>query len=303
MEELMPLPRVILQPMVENALLEDLGERGDITSLALIDSDVLTELNIIAREAGVICGLELMYLAFKLIDKNIEINYLVNDGDRVEAKTIIATVSGRAQALLTAERTALNFLTLLSGIATQTRSIVDEIQDFPAQITCTRKTIPNLRAIQKYAVRCGGAINHRMNLSDAILIKDNHIAIVGGISEAIRRAKLIAGHNIPIEVEIDNLNQLEKALFEGIQLVLLDNMDYPTMKQAVKMCQGKARTEASGGITLKTVKDVARTGVDFIAIGALTHSFKSLDIGLDYLSDESNDKTSAVSHWFKFFKK
>lgn len=282
MNQLLPLPDIILQPIVEAALLEDLNYKGDITSNALIDFDIIAKLNIVTREVGIISGLQLVYLTFKLLDKNIKIDFFVKDGDKVDNQTIIATVYGRAQALLAAERTALNFLTILSGIATQTRHVVDAIVGYPTQITCTRKTIPNIRSIQKYAVRCGGALNHRINLSDAILIKDNHIAILGSVSESIRRAKKIVGHSTTIEIEVDNLQQLEEALTEGVNLVLLDNMDLSMLKQAVLMCKKKAKTEASGGITLSTVVNIAKTGVDFIAIGALTHSFKSLDIGLDY---------------------
>ena len=282
MDELIDLPDILLHRIVKLALLEDLGQRGDITSNALIKSDIKVQLNIVTRDSGVICGLRLVYLAFKLMDKNVEIDFFVNDGDKVEPQTIIGKIFGNARALLTAERTALNFLTLLSGISTQTRKFVDTIINYPTKITCTRKTIPNFRILQKYAVRCGGALNHRMNLSDAILIKDNHIAIAGDISQSIIKAKKVAGHSTSIEIEVDNLEQLSEALIEEIDLVLLDNMDLTMLKKAVSMCNGKAKTEASGGINLQNVKDVAQTGVDFIAVGALTHSFKSLDIGLDY---------------------
>lgn len=282
MDKFIPLPDIVLHPIVKSALLEDLGDRGDITSIALIGNDTTAKLDIVIRQSGVICGLQLAYLAFKLIDSNIKINFFVKDGDKVNAQTIIAKVEGKAQSLLTAERVALNFLTSLSGIATQTRNIVDIVSNFSVQITCTRKTIPNFRSLQKYAVRCGGAINHRMNLSDAILIKDNHIAIVGSVSKAIKRAKMFAGHCVPIEVEVDNLEQLNEALIEGIDLVLLDNMNLAMLKKAVSICFGKAKTEASGGMNLQNIKEVAQTGVDFISVGALTHSFKALDIGLDY---------------------
>lgn len=276
------LDEVLLTPIVEAALREDLGRRGDVTSQATIPADMQAELQIKARQAGVICGMDLARLAFRLIDTNIEFIAKVNDGERVAANTVLAIVSGNARHLLTAERTALNFMTHLSGIATATRQIVDSVAEYPAQITCTRKTIPGLRIVQKYAVRCGGGRNHRLGLDDAILIKDNHIAIAGDISTAIKQAQAFAGHLIPIEVEVDTLDQLEQALAVGVNIVLLDNMAPDVLTRAVAMCQGKAKTEASGGITPETVKAVAETGVDFIAMGYLTHSTTALDIGLDF---------------------
>jgi len=276
------LDEVLLRPLVEAALTEDLGRRGDVTSQATIPADMQAQLQIKARQAGVICGMDLARLAFVLIDKQIEFVAKVADGERVAADTVLATVRGNARHLLTAERTALNFMTHLSGIATATRQIVDSVADYPAQITCTRKTIPGLRVVQKYAVRCGGGRNHRLGLDDAVLIKDNHIAIAGDITTAIQQAQDFAGHLIPIEVEVDNLAQLELALETGVSLVLLDNMPPEILQQAVAMCQGRAKTEASGGITPETVQAVAKTGVDFIAMGYLTHSTTALDIGLDF---------------------
>ena len=276
------LDEVLLTPIVEAALREDLGRRGDVTSQATIPAKMQAKLQIKARQAGVICGMDLARLAFRLIDTNIEFVAKVHDGERVAANTVLAIVSGNARHLVTAERTALNFMTHLSGIATATRQIVDSVAEYPAQITCTRKTIPGLRIVQKYAVRCGGGRNHRLGLDDAILIKDNHIAIAGDISTAIQQAQAFAGHLIPIEVEVDTLEQLEQALAVGVNIVLLDNMAPDVLTQAVAMCQGKAKTEASGGITPETVKAVAETGVDFIAMGYLTHSTTALDIGLDF---------------------
>lgn len=273
---------VLLKPLVENALAEDLGRRGDVTSQATIPADMQAQLQIKARQAGVICGIDLARLSFALVDAQIEFIAQVQDGDIVEAGAVLATVKGNARHLLTAERTALNFMTHLSGIATATRQIVDSVAQYPAQITCTRKTIPGLRIVQKYAVRCGGGRNHRLGLDDAILIKDNHIAIAGDIKTAIQQAQKFAGHLIPIEVEVDTLEQLEQALDAGVSLVLLDNMSPETLSQAVTMCQGRAKTEASGGITPETVQAVASTGVDFIAMGYLTHSTTALDIGLDF---------------------
>ncbi|WP_289048795.1 carboxylating nicotinate-nucleotide diphosphorylase [uncultured Psychrobacter sp.] len=276
------LAEVLLKPLVEAALTEDLGRRGDVTSQATIPADTQAQLQIKARQAGVICGMDLARLSFALIDEQIEFIAKVNDGVTVEAGTVLATVRGNARNLLTAERTALNFMTHLSGIATDTKKIVDSVADYPAQITCTRKTIPGLRIVQKYAVRCGGGRNHRLGLDDAILIKDNHIAIAGDIKTAIQQAQNFAGHLIPIEVEVDTLAQLEQALETGVSLVLLDNMAPDVLSEAVVMCKGRAKTEASGGITPETVQAVAKTGVDFIAMGYLTHSTTALDIGLDF---------------------
>ena len=276
------LAEVLLKPLVEAALTEDLGRRGDVTSQATIPADMQAQLQIKARQAGVICGMDLARLSFALIDEQIEFIAKVNDGATVEAGTILATVRGNARNLLTAERTALNFMTHLSGIATDTKKIVDSVAEYPTQITCTRKTIPGLRIIQKYAVRCGGGRNHRLGLDDAILIKDNHIAIAGNIKTAIQQAQNFAGHLIPIEVEVDTLGQLEQALEAGVNLVLLDNMAPEVLSKAVAMCKGRAKTEASGGITPETVQAVAETGVDFIAMGYLTHSTTALDIGLDF---------------------
>lgn len=235
------LDEVLLKPLVQAALTEDLGRRGDITSQATIPADRQAQLQIKARQAGVICGMDLARLSFALVDAQIEFIAQVTDGERVAAGTVLAIVRGNARHLLTAERTALNFMTHLSGIATDTQNIVDSIAEYPAQITCTRKTIPGLRIIQKYAVRCGGGRNHRLGLDDAILIKDNHIAIAGDIKTAIQQAQEFAGHLIPIEVEVDTLEQLSQALDAGASLVLLDNMTPDILSQAVAMCKGRAK--------------------------------------------------------------
>lgn len=276
------LDKVLLEPIVQAALVEDLGRRGDVTSQATIPAERQAKLQIRARQAGVICGMDVARLSFAAVDEQIEFVAQIHDGERVAAGTVLAIVSGNARHLLTAERTALNFLTHLSGIATATQQIVDSVAEYPAQITCTRKTIPGLRTLQKYAVRCGGGRNHRLGLDDAILIKDNHIAIAGDIQTAIKQAQDFAGHLIPIEVEVDTLEQLQLALDAGVSLVLLDNMSPDTLSEAVVMCQGRAQTEASGGITPETVQAAAKTGVDFIAMGYLTHSTTALDIGLDF---------------------
>lgn len=278
------LDDVLLTPLVTLALQEDLGRRGDVTSQATISVDKTAKLEIKVRDEGVICGMDLARLSFALVDDSIKFTAHVSDGSRVKAGDKLATVSGNARHLLTAERTALNFLTHLSGIATATQKVVDLVADYPAQITCTRKTIPGLRSVQKYAVRCGGGRNHRLGLDDAILIKDNHIAIAGDIATAVRQAQEFAGHLVSIEIEVDTLEQLDQALAAGAKLVLLDNMDLQTLTRAVAMCRGHALTEASGGVTPDAVVDIAKTGVDFIAMGYLTHSSKALDIGLDFIS-------------------
>lgn len=283
MSEIAPLPDVLLKPFVEQTLAEDLGRRGDITSQAIIPANKTATLHIVARENGIMTGLDLARLAFAVTNENIEFIAKVKDGDAIAPNQILATVSGNARALLTAERTALNFMTHLSGIATEVNRLKSMIAEYPVEITCTRKTIPGLRILQKYAVRVGGGRNHRMGLDDAILIKDNHIAIAGSITQAIRDAKNFAGHLIPIEVEVDTIEQLKLALAEGINLVLLDNMPPEVLKEAVQLCHGKCLTEASGGITPTTLKAVAATGVNFIAMGWLTHSVKSLDIGFDFI--------------------
>ncbi|PWD87372.1 carboxylating nicotinate-nucleotide diphosphorylase [Ignatzschineria cameli] len=282
MTSLAALPTPLLRPFVQQALEEDLGRRGDLTSAALIEADRSSQLQIVARESGVIAGMDLAQLAFQEIDPSIRFTAMIQDGDAIEAGAVLAEVSGNARALLTAERTALNFLTHLSGIATEVATIKAMVADYPVEITCTRKTIPGLRVLQKYAVRAGGGRNHRMGLDDAILIKDNHIAIAGDITTAIQRAKAFAGHLIPVEVEVDTLAQLELALKEGVNLVLLDNMSPDELREAVKLAKGICQTEASGGISPQNVVEVAQTGVDFIAMGWITHSVKSLDIGLDY---------------------
>ena len=283
MSEIAPLPDVLLKPFVEQALAEDLGRRGDITSQAIIPAEKMSTLHIISRENGIIAGLDLARLAFSAVDEHIEFITQAQDGDKIAPNQILATVTGNARALLTAERTALNFITHLSGIATEVNRLKSLIAEYPAEITCTRKTIPGLRILQKYAVRVGGGRNHRMGLDDAILIKDNHIAIAGSITQAIRDAKKFAGHLIPIEVEVDTIEQLKLALSEGINLVLLDNMPPETLKEAVELCKNRCLTEASGGITPETIQSVAATGINFIAMGWLTHSVKSLDIGFDFI--------------------
>lgn len=279
-----PLPDVILQPLVEAALREDLGRRGDVTSAAVISTQKEAQLHIVARESGVLCGIDLARMTFQTMSPHLKFSAHLEDGALLKPNTVIASIQGNAHAILSAERTALNFLTHLSGISTTTHQIQNSISHTTTRLTCTRKTIPGLRDIQKYAVRTGGARNHRMGLDDAILIKDNHIALSDGdIISTIRKAKAYAGHLIPVEVEVDTLEQLELVLHEGVSLVLLDNMNPEMLKEAVAKCKGKAATEASGGITPQKALAVAETGVDFMALGYLTHSARYLDIGLDFL--------------------
>ncbi|RUV50747.1 carboxylating nicotinate-nucleotide diphosphorylase [Mesorhizobium sp. M5C.F.Ca.IN.020.29.1.1] len=281
MRSLSPLPSIVIEPIVRTALLEDLGRGGDLTSDAVIPPDCTATLVLKARQPGVVAGLDLVAFAFLLVEPAIDMHIRRPDGSDVAAGEIIAKVCGPARGLLTAERTALNFLSHLSGIATATAAIVDAVRDHKAKIVCTRKTTPGLRALEKYAVRAGGGANHRFGLDDAVLIKDNHIAIAGDIRTAIGRARAAAGHMVKIEVEVDTLEQLEVALTVGVDAVLLDNMSLEELARAVAMVGGRAITEASGRVTPKTAPAIAATGVDLISVGWLTHSAPILDIGLD----------------------
>lgn len=283
---LLPLPRIMIEPMVRSALLEDLGRAGDLTTDAIVPVDRVATTALAARQPGVIAGLDLAALAFRLIDPALEVTIRHPDGSQVSPGQIIATIRGPARGLLTAERTALNFLCHLSGIATATASVVTAVRGHRARIVCTRKTTPGLRAIEKYAVRAGGGANHRFGLDDAVLIKDNHIAVAGGIRAAVERARAGVGHLVKIEVEVDTLAQLDEALSLGVDAVLLDNMTLDDLLQAVTMVDGRAITEASGRITPATAASVAATGVDLISIGWLTHSAPVLDIGLDFKRDD-----------------
>lgn len=276
-----PLPDLLIDPVVRAALAEDLGRAGDITALACIDADARLEATFGARKAGTIAGLACVRLAILALDPEAKIKLKVSDGDQVAAGTVLAKVSANARALLSAERTALNLLGRLSGVATLTRTYVDAVAGTRARITDTRKTTPGLRALEKYAVRCGGALNHRFGLDDAILIKDNHVAACGGVGEAIRRARAFAGHLVRVECEVDSLNQLAEALDAGPDVVMLDNFSLKNLRIAVGMTAGRVVLEASGGVNLDTVRDIAETGVDVISVGALTHSASVLDIGLD----------------------
>ncbi|TRA98330.1 MULTISPECIES: carboxylating nicotinate-nucleotide diphosphorylase [Rhizobium/Agrobacterium group] len=281
---LAPLPRLIIEPLVRNALLEDLGLAGDITSAAVIPADHRSVVVMAAREPGVIAGLDAAELAFQLVDPAIILKRHVEDGATVAPGDIIATIEGPSRGLLTAERTALNFLGHLSGIASVTAKIAASISGTKASIACTRKTTPGLRALEKYAVRAGGGMNHRFALYDAVLIKDNHIAVAGGVRAAIRSAKQGVGHLVKIEVEVDTLSQLREVMDEGVDAVLLDNMTPEQLREAVAIVAGRAITEASGRINPQTAAAIAASGIDLISVGWLTHSAPVLDIGLDFQS-------------------
>jgi nicotinate-nucleotide pyrophosphorylase (carboxylating) len=278
---LSPLPALLIEPIVRQALLEDLGRAGDITSTAIIPETDRMKGVIASRKPGVIAGTDAAVLAFRLVDPSIEVTVLKGDGSKVAKGDAVMRMSGPARAILTAERVALNFLCQLSGVATATAALVEAAKGHKAHIICTRKTTPGLRILEKHAVRAGGGSNHRFGLDDAVLIKDNHIAVSGGIRPALERVKKSVGHLVKIEVEVDSIGQLEEALECGADAVLLDNMTVAQMADAVKRVKGRMLTEASGGITLETVAAIAATGVDMISSGWITHSAPALDLGLD----------------------
>jgi len=282
MTDLVPLYPILYEEAVRRALSEDFGGRGDATTDAIVSPDDRATARIIARAPGRIAGIDVAGFAFSCLDSGLHFDVRVRDGKDAVAGETLAIVRGAARPILSAERTALNFLAGLSGIATETRSIATLIAAYPACVVCTRKTTPGLRVLEKYAVRAGGGANHRFGLDDAILIKDNHIVVAGGVSEAIQRARRRAGHMVKIEVEVDTLEQLEIALKEEIDAVLLDNMTVHMLSEAVRMVDKKAITEASGGISAQTAEAVAATGVDLISIGWITHSAPALDLSLDF---------------------
>lgn len=278
-----PLPALLLDAPVRLALLEDLGRAGDLTSDAIIPGDLMTEAVLVSRQPGRIAGLDVAAYAFHLIAPEIVCERSVADGEAVTAGQVLARLRGPARGLLTAERVALNFLCHLSGVATATAGLVAAAGDAGhARIVCTRKTTPGLRALEKYAVRAGGGSNHRFGLDDAVLIKDNHIALAGGLGPAVRRAQAATGHLVKIELEVDTLDQLREALDLEIDAVLLDNMTPGQLTQAVTMIEGRMISEASGRVTPQTVAAIAASGVDLISVGWLTHSAPILDIGLDF---------------------
>ena len=274
----------LVETAVATALAEDLGSEGDITTDAIVPAEAKGEAAIVARQAGVIAGLDLAEAAFRTLDSHIRFMRVVTDGGTVASGATIATLAGKTRAILTGERTALNFLGRLSGIATLTAAYVKAVEGTKARIACTRKTTPGLRALEKYAIRAGGGVNHRFGLYDAVLVKDNHIAAAGGLSKALERLTPRRGHLVKVEVEVDTLDQLKEALNFPIDAVLLDNMDVERLRQAVKLVAGRVTTEASGGVTLETVRKIAETGVDVISVGALTHSPRNLDSSLEWKS-------------------
>ena len=278
--DLQPPLDLMVAPVVEAALREDLGRAGDVTA-ALLDADARLDAVIAARRPGRLAGLACARLALHALDPRARFEPALSDGDDVEAGGVAARLCGNARALLSAERTALNLMGRLCGIATLTRAYVRAVEGTGADIVDTRKTTPGLRALEKYAVRCGGGRNHRFGLDDAILIKDNHVAACGGVAEALRRARALAGWLTPIEVEIDRLDQLDDALAGAPTVVMLDNFSLPDLRQAVRRTAGRVRLEASGGVTLESVRAIADTGVDGVSVGALTHSAPVLDLGLD----------------------
>jgi nicotinate-nucleotide pyrophosphorylase (carboxylating) len=276
-----PLPEAMLKPLIAAVLAEDLGRAGDITSSACIDPEARLNAVFAARAEGRIAGMDCVRLAVLALDPQALIKVMARDGQDVGAGAPLLRVEANARALLAAERTALNLLGRLSGIATLTRAYVRAVEGTDATITDTRKTTPLLRALEKYAVRCGGGVNHRFGLDDAILIKDNHVAACGSVGEAVRRARAAAGHLVKVEVEIDRLDQLEEALLAGPDVVMLDNFALDDLRAAVALNRGRAVLEASGGVNLSTVRSIAQTGVTVISVGALTHSAPALDVGLD----------------------
>jgi nicotinate-nucleotide pyrophosphorylase (carboxylating) len=272
----------LIEPLVRAALAEDLGRAGDLTTDTVIPAAVRARGVLNARRAGIVAGLDVAAMAFCLLDPDARIEIARADGAMVVAGERIASVSGRARGLLSAERVALNFLCHLSGIATATREIVEVVKGYRARIACTRKTTPGLRALEKYAVRVGGGVNHRFGLDDGVLLKDNHIVVAGGIRAAIEMAKAQLGHMVMVEVEVDRIDQLSEALAAGADAILLDNMTPAQMREAVGIIGGRAIVEASGRITAETAPAIAATGVDVISCGWITHSAPILDIGLDF---------------------
>lgn len=280
------MSQAVLNPLliteaVRTALIEDLGRAGDITTLATIPAGKRARAVIAARKSGVIAGLPFAREAFRQYDPSVLFEAAMSDGDKLEPGAIVARIEGEARSVLSAERVALNFMGRLSGISTLAAAYVAKVAGTKAMIVDTRKTTPGLRAFEKYAVRCGGAGNHRYGLDDAILIKDNHVAVAGGIRPALQAAKRQAGNFVKIEIEVDTLAQLEEVLAEGADIVMLDNMSVADLITGVAMVGGRMKVEASGGITLDTVAAIAATGVDMISVGALTHSASVLDLGLD----------------------
>ena len=283
MTQFSTLPDLILEPMIRHALMEDLGQNGDVTTRAVIPADTVYDARINAREHGVVSGMQVAEITFRLVDASLDVETLIADGQPCQPGDTLMTVRGRAASILSGERIALNFAGRMSGIATKTAGFVAETAGTSTRITCTRKTTPGLRIVEKQAVLHGGGFNHRFGLSDAILIKDNHIAAAGGVAEVLEAAKAHASHMMKIEIEVDALEQLADVLaVGGADVVLLDNMDTPTLTRAVEMIDGTLVSEASGNMKLDRIAEVAATGVNYISSGALTHSVSTLDLGLDF---------------------
>lgn len=276
------LPRLLYEPLVAAALAEDLGDAGDLTSDCALDAEARAQAEIAIRRPGRLAGLDVALCAFERMDGTLRIERLADDGADVAAGTAVARIEGAARPILAAERTALNFLGRLCGIATATRAAVETVRAHGTHVACTRKTTPGLRALEKYAVRVGGGRNHRFGLYDAVLIKDNHLVAGGGIAATVRRVRERVGHLVKIQVEVDSLEQLDDLLRTDADAVLLDNFAPDALRQAVRIVAGRLTTEASGGIRPETLKEVAATGVDVISLGWLTHSAPALDVGLDF---------------------
>lgn len=289
----LPLYPVQYEAVIRRALEEDLGRAGDLTTNAIIPPEAGVTGQLTARRPGCIAGLEMAACTFRMLAPDMTFSSHCRDGQSVAAGTVLAEVHGSARAILTAERTALNFLCHLSGIATATHRLVEAVRGFPTQVVCTRKTTPGLRALEKYAVRAGGGANHRFGLDDAVLIKDNHLVMAGSIAEAVRRVRSATGHLVKVEVEVDTLEQLDEALACPIDAVLLDNMAPAQIAEAVRLAADRVITEASGGITLEVAREVAAAGVDLLSAGWLTHSAPALDIGLDLPGLETLQSSTA----------
>jgi len=272
---------LVAAPLVRAALLEDIGRGGDVTTDAIVEPERRTRARIVSRRGGTLAGLDFAAIAFRLLDERVEIVRCVEEGDRFEAGTIVAEIEGRARAILTGERTALNLLGRLCGIATATRTLVDLVAETRARIADTRKTTPGLRALERYAVRRGGGANHRFGLDDGVLIKDNHLLLASSIRAAVAAARARVGHMVKIEVEVDTLEQLREAMLEPIDAVLLDNMTPAQLAEAVAIVARRVLTEASGGVTKENVVEIAASGIDIISVGWLTHSAPALDLSLE----------------------
>jgi len=277
-------PELVAESLVRAALLEDIGHGGDLTTDAIVDAKRRATARIVARQSGIVAGLPFGLIAFRLLDDRVEVETRVGEGERVEPGGIVAEISALARAILTGERTALNLLGRLSGIATATRALVDLVAGTHAKIADTRKTTPGLRALERYAVACGGGRNHRFGLGDAVLIKDNHLVLAGSVRAAIDGTRARVGHTIKIEVEVENFDQLREALTQPIDAVLLDNMTPAQLAEAVRIVNGRVVTEASGGVTAQNVAEIAATGVDVISVGWITHSAPTLDFSLEMLA-------------------